>query len=64
MVLSRDERWVAVFSGAYEFWDQFESSGRNEQGMKEYRHRQTGIVMVSLPGGTFMMGSPEDAQNR
>ena len=37
----------------------FESVGRNEQGYPEYRHRQTGIVFVSLPGGTFLMGSPE-----
>ncbi len=36
----------------------FESIGRSEQGYLEYRHRQTGIVMVRLPGGTFMMGTP------
>ncbi len=35
----------------------FESMGRNEQGYREYRHRQTGIVFVSLPGGTFWMGA-------
>jgi hypothetical protein len=39
------------------FWRLFESIGRNEQGLPEYRHRQTGIVMVRVPGGTFLMGS-------
>lgn len=34
----------------------FEPLGTNEQGYPEYRHRQTGIVMVKVPGGTFMMG--------
>ena len=42
----------------------FESLGRNEQGYAEYRHRQTGIVFVSLPAGTFMMGSPEGEEGR
>ena len=42
----------------------FESLGRNEQGYPEYRHRQTGIVFVSLPGGTFLMGSTEDEEYR
>ena len=42
----------------------FESLGKNEQGYPEYRHRQTGIVFVSLPGGTFLMGSPEDEVGR
>ena len=40
------------------FWWMFESIGKNAQGMPEYRHRQSGIIMVSLPGGTFTMGSP------
>lgn len=35
----------------------FESIGRNEQGYPEYRHRQTGIVMVRVPGGTSLVGS-------
>ena len=35
----------------------FESVGRNEQGYPEYRHRQTGIVMVRVPGGSFLMGN-------
>ncbi len=38
----------------------FEGLGKNEQGYPEYRHRQTGIVFVGLPGGTFLMGSPKD----
>ena len=42
----------------------FESVGRNEQGYAEYRHRQTGIVLVSLPGGTFSMGSPGGEEER
>ena len=39
----------------------FESVGRNEQGYAEYRHRQTGIVFVRVPGGRFLMGSPPRA---
>ena len=42
----------------YRFIELFEKIGPNEQGLMEYRHRQTGIVMVKIPGGTFMMGSP------
>ena len=42
------------------FWWLFEPLGSNEQVYPEYRHRETGIVMVRVPGGTFMMGSPED----
>ena len=42
----------------YEFRRAFESLGKNEQGLPEYRHRNTGIEFVSLPGGTFLMGSP------
>jgi hypothetical protein len=34
------------------WWD-FAPLGRNAQGYPEYRHRKTGIVFVSLPGGTF-----------
>ena len=41
------------------FWWMFASIGKNEQGYPEYRHRQSGIIMVSLPGGTFTMGSPK-----
>ena len=58
---------VVVLLGVYwrdiaawvKFVSLFESIGRNEQGYLEYRHRQTGIVIVRVPGGTFMMGSPE-----
>ena len=32
----------------------------NAQGYLEYRHEQTGIIFVRLPGGTFLMGSPEN----
>ncbi len=42
----------------YEFRQLFESLGKNEQGRPEYRHWQTGIVFIGLPGGTFHMGSP------
>ena len=45
-------------------WRAFESLSKNAQGYPEYRHRQTGIVFVSLPGGTFAMGSPEDEEER
>jgi len=45
------------------FFVQFESLGKNVQGYREYRQRQTGIVFVSLPGGEFEMGtSKEDAE--
>ena len=37
---------------------EFEFLGRNEQGLAEYRHRESGIVMVQVPAGTFLMGSP------
>ena len=38
--------------------------GPNAQGYPEYRHERTGIVFVLLPGGTFLMGSPEDEVDR
>ncbi len=50
------------------FWDhilflqEFDSLGRNPRGYREYRHEETGIIFVSLPGGTFLMGSPEDEE--
>ena len=50
--------------GEIGFFLKFESLGRNEQGYPEYRHRQTGIVFVRVPGGTFLMGSPGDEPDR
>ncbi len=47
-----------------QFWWLFESMGNNAQGRAEYRHRQTGIVFVRVPGGTFLMGSPGDEPDR
>jgi formylglycine-generating enzyme required for sulfatase activity len=41
------------------FMLRFESLGANAQGLREYRHRRTGIVMVRIPAGTFLMGSPD-----
>ena len=38
----------------------FEPLGNSDQGYPEYRHRQTGIVMVRVSGGTFMMGAQSD----
>jgi len=38
--------------------------GKNEQGYHEYHHIQTGIIFVSLPGGTFNMGSTEEGDSR
>ena len=38
----------------------FTSIGTNAQGYAEYKHDQTGIVFVRLPGGEFEFGSPED----
>jgi formylglycine-generating enzyme required for sulfatase activity len=43
----------------------FAWTGINAQGYPEYRHRQTGIVFVRLPGGTFWMGAQsEDPEGR
>ncbi len=42
------------------FYRLFAPLGRNAQGFLEYRHRQTGIVFVSLPGGTFWMGAQSE----
>ena len=36
-----------------------DTSGVNAQGYAEYRHDQTGIEFVRLPGGTFEMESPD-----
>ncbi len=46
------------------FFLKFERLGPNDQGYPEYRHRQTGIVFVGLPGGTFEMGSPGSEAGR
>jgi formylglycine-generating enzyme required for sulfatase activity len=43
---------------------EFEGLGKNPQGYGVYRHRQTGLRFVRLPGGTFLMGSPEDEDGR
>lgn len=41
----------------------FEDFGTSAQGFREYRHRQTGIVMLRLPGGTFWMGAQKTNLN-
>ena len=47
----------------YEFHHRdFAALGKNTHGYPEYRHRQTGIVFVGLPGGTFEMGSKKDEE--
>ncbi|MCZ6603249.1 MAG: formylglycine-generating enzyme family protein [Planctomycetota bacterium] len=46
------------------FFLKFERLEKNAQGYPEYRHRETGIVFVGLPGGTFEMGSPESESGR
>ena len=38
------------------FWYVFEPLGKNEHGYPEYKHRQTGIAFVRVPGGKFRMG--------
>ena len=43
---------------------QFERLPANKQGYLEYRHKQTGIVFVRLPGGEFLMGTPADQVRR
>jgi len=49
----------------YELWRNFESIGRNPQGYPEYRHRQTGMIFVKLPVGSFWMGAQSvDPQGR
>jgi formylglycine-generating enzyme required for sulfatase activity len=45
------------------FWYRFEALGTNAQGYSEYRHRQTGIIFVRLPGGTFLMGAQDTDPN-
>ena len=50
---------VAVWLGwpHLRFRWRFEPLGPNACGLPEYRHRQTGIIFVRLPGGTFWMGA-------
>ncbi len=50
---------IAVWVGwpSLRFYYLFAPLGVNAQGFREYRHRQTGIVMAALPGGTFWMGA-------
>ena len=38
----------------------FEPLGRNGEGYSEYRHKASGIAFVLVPGGTFLMGSPDE----
>ena len=45
------------------FWSLFEPLGSNAQGYPEYKHRPTGIVFVSLPGGKSWMGAQKDDPN-
>ncbi|MBN1444423.1 MAG: formylglycine-generating enzyme family protein [Planctomycetes bacterium] len=42
------------------FWWRFEPLGPNAQGYREYRHRQTGVLFVRLPGGKFWMGAQSE----
>ncbi len=48
----------------YELREHFDSLGKNNQGYPEYKHKKTGLVFVSLPGGKFMMGSEADEVGR
>lgn len=48
----------------YKFQSEFEMLPVNAQGLPEYKHRQTGIIFVKVPGGKFMMGSPEGEVGR
>ena len=57
VVLSVGMVWT--YWGEIDFFLKFERLGKNAQGYPEYQHRQTGVVFVGLPGGTFDMGSPE-----
>jgi formylglycine-generating enzyme required for sulfatase activity len=45
--------------------ESFTALGMNPMtGLDEYRHVETGIDFVLLPGGTFQMGSPDTEANR
>ncbi len=56
LVLSVAVVWS--YWGEIRFALNFERLAKNAQGFTEYRHRQTGIVFVGLPGGEFEMGAP------
>ncbi len=55
--------WQALVR-EYRFWQAFEFIEVNSQGYKEYRHLPSDIRMVLLPGGEFMMGSPQEEKGR
>ena len=42
----------------------FRSAGRNRQGQQRFVHIESGITMVAVPAGVFMMGSPEERGSR
>ena len=46
------------------FFLEFESLDDNAQSYREYRHRETGIVFVRVPGGTFSMGPSKEETKR
>jgi len=48
----------------YRFRQRFEPLGRNAQGYPEYRHLQSGIVFVGLPGGSTVMGEVVDETDK
>ena len=58
--------FLLAYRNEIRYWyllsEDFQSLGKNAQGYGEYRHRQTGIVFVLLPGGTFLMGRAESKQ--
>ncbi|MEW6746279.1 MAG: SUMF1/EgtB/PvdO family nonheme iron enzyme [Planctomycetota bacterium] len=44
--------------------DGFAYRGVNAQGLHEYLHDKAGMEFVYIPGGTFLMGSPESEEGR
>lgn len=55
---------AVLLYGGLGLYIEFECIGNNDQGLTEYRHRKTGIVFVKIPGGKFLMGSPESEEGR
>ena len=53
--LSWDRLWPR-----YLLWRDFRRLEKNPQGYLEYLHEPSGIVFVRLPGGEFLMGTPEE----